>query len=148
VSPCPSFDTKTPRDGWGRLPRSPPNTNILPAGKPEEEFAMWPSSAASRVALAAAALLVSLGTAAADPSARVGRVSLLSGPVSYRAAQETQWSEAVVNAPVTSGDAVYTEPGSRAELRIGSAAIRLDGRTELDLDRLDDQTVEAALPEG
>jgi hypothetical protein len=94
------------------------------------------------------ALFAFCATAAADPPGRVGRVSLVEGTVSTHAASEQQWSPAMLNDPVTTGDAFWTEPGARAELRVGSAAIHLDGATELDLARLDDEVVEASLPQG
>jgi hypothetical protein len=54
-----------------------------------------------------------------DPPARVARLSLAQGKVSFQPSGETEWSEATVNRPVSTGDRLYTDPGARAELEVG-----------------------------
>jgi hypothetical protein len=83
-----------------------------------------------------------------EPPARVGRISLLQGTVSWHTADQNQWSPAVLNYPITSGDAFWTEPNARAELRIGDDSLRLDSATELDVQQLDDHTLVVAVPQG
>ncbi len=47
------------------------------------------------------------------------------GSVSFEPAGTEDWVSAVVNRPITTGDKLWTDRGARAELNIGSAAIRL-----------------------
>lgn len=78
----------------------------------------------------------------ADPPGRVGRVSYLSGTVSFFSDQEDGWQAARLNYPVTSQNSLWTEPGGRAEFRVGATALRIDHDTVLDVQVLnDDQTV-------
>jgi hypothetical protein len=99
--------------------------------------------------LVATLVLAAAGTAAQeDPPGRVGRLSLVEGAVHLHSAQETDWRSALRNWPVTSGDVLYTAPGARAEIRVGSTALRLDGNSELEITRLDDEHFEARLVYG
>jgi hypothetical protein len=84
----------------------------------------------------------------ADPPARVGRLTQISGTVSFHTSDEDHWSPAVLNEPVTSGNAFWTEPNSRAEIRVGSTAVRMDGSTEFDVTQLDYSGLQAQLPQG
>ncbi|MFC3677540.1 DUF6600 domain-containing protein [Ferrovibrio xuzhouensis] len=88
-------------------------------------------------------------TAAGDPPARVGRLAQMNGTVSFHTADADQWSPASLNYPVTSGNALWTEPGARAMLQIGSGSrLVMDGGTELDIATLDDSTLAASVPQG
>jgi len=89
-----------------------------------------------------------IATALADPPARVGRLSDVEGTVSFHAGDQDQWSPATLNYPVTGGQSYWTEPQSRAEIEVGSAAIRLDESTELDVQALDDGATRLELPRG
>src|SRR6185295_609910 len=62
-----------------------------------------------------------------DPPSRAARLSQTEGPVSFRAAGEADWDDALVNRPLTTGDQLSTDAGARAELRLDSATLRLDG---------------------
>ena len=84
----------------------------------------------------------------ADPPARVGRVSLIEGDVTFRDTAANESSPATLNWPVTGGAGLSTAPDARAEVRIGSTAIRLDGATALTFARLDDQTISLNLEYG
>ena len=95
-----------------------------------------------------APLLFAASMAAADPPGRVGRISLIAGTVSLQRAQTGEWEAAALNWPVTGGDAIETWGGARAELRIGSTALRLDGDTELEFVRLDDDAIRVRLVRG
>src|ERR1700730_5012544 len=55
-----------------------------------------------------------------NPPSRVARISFLRGRVSFLRAGLTQWSEAELNFPVTTGDRLYTDKDSRAELQVCS----------------------------
>jgi hypothetical protein len=87
-------------------------------------------------------------SAGADPPGRVGRLSHLSGDVALRAADADDWEDAQLNRPITGGDLLSTGPGSRAEVRIGSTAIRLDSGTDLAFARLDDERIRLRLLQG
>ena len=84
----------------------------------------------------------------ADPPARVGRLSYISGTVSFHTLDEDQWEPAVVNYPVTEGLSFWTEPGARATLQVGHGVVRLDGSTEVDMQQFDDQVVLVNVPQG
>jgi hypothetical protein len=84
----------------------------------------------------------------ADPPARVGRLNLIQGTVSFRAASVDEWAIAQPNRPLTTGDRLWTDESSRAEVHVGSTAIRLSAQTELDFVNVDDQTLQMRLASG
>jgi len=49
-----------------------------------------------------------------DPPSRVGRLSNISGTVSFHTIDQDQWSPAELNYPITTGNSFWTEPGARA----------------------------------
>jgi hypothetical protein len=83
-----------------------------------------------------------------DPPGRVARIRYLQGSVSFQPAGETDWAAAVTNRPMTTGDHLWADEGSRAEVQIGSAIIRLDANTGFSFLNLDDRTVQIQLTEG
>src|SRR6516225_7863285 len=85
---------------------------------------------------------------AQNPPARVGRLALIDGTVSYHTADESYWQAARRNYPVTTGEAFWTEPGAHAALEVSSDRIYLDSSTELDVSALDDQRARFSLPQG
>jgi hypothetical protein len=89
-----------------------------------------------------------LGAAAADPDppARVGRASLVEGDVAYL--RDGAWTPLPLNLPITTGARLSAAPGARAELRVGSTAIRLGEATELEIARLDDDAIALRLLRG
>ena len=93
-------------------------------------------------------LLAAAAPALADPPLRVGRVSALFGPVSYHPANDGTWAPAMVNYPVTAGDAFWTEPNARAEFGFGEAVARLDHASELEILALDVHQLRLQLPQG
>jgi hypothetical protein len=72
-----------------------------------------------------------------DPPERVARLSFLRGDVTFQAADSEAPEQAVLNRPVTTGDRVMTGNDARAELTLGSAALRLDARTDVSIANLD-----------
>ena len=84
----------------------------------------------------------------ADPPGRVGRLSYIDGTVSLHAPDQDQWSEAVINYPVTTGDGFWTQPQSRAEVQVGAVEMRLDESTEADIVRLDDAATVLRVDQG
>src|SRR5271169_6601300 len=83
-----------------------------------------------------------------DPPGRVARIRYLQGSVSFQPAGETDWTAAVTNRPMTTGDHLWADAGSRAEVQIGSAMIRMDANTGFSFLNLDDRTVQIQLTEG
>lgn len=89
---------------------------------------------------AAAAMLVSL-SAAADPPARVGRLSLAEGSVTFRLDRQDPGSPASYNWPVSAGALLDTGPDGRAEVQVGSSVFRLSGDGSVEFAALDDSRV-------
>jgi len=87
-------------------------------------------------------------TAWADPPSQVGRLSLISGSVSFLPGSFNEWTPATLNYPLTSGDHLWTDTGARAEVHVLSAAIRLNSHTEFSFLNLDDQTVQIRVSQG
>ena len=83
-----------------------------------------------------------------DPPSRVARLSYAHGTVSFNPAGTDDWVSAVVNRPITTGDKLWTDNGSRAELHIGSAAIRLSSNTGFSFLNLDDRMAQIRITEG
>jgi hypothetical protein len=94
------------------------------------------------------ATLTLCGWAAAEPPSRAARLSDISGTVSFSPAGEPDWVQAVANRPLTTGDRLWVDENSHAELQVGGAAIRLGGATSVTLLNLDDRMVQLQLSEG
>jgi len=90
------------------------------------------------------------GTAQAqsDPPSRVGRLSFTDGSVSFHDQDEAGWSKAIVNTPLTSGDAIWTEPNAESEVSLAGTRIRLDGSTELEFLTVDDRQTRLQVAQG
>jgi hypothetical protein len=83
-----------------------------------------------------------------DPPSRVGRISFLSGSVAFEPANTTQWANATVNRPMTVGDKLWVDNGSKAEIEAGAATFHLGDKTGLSFLNLDDHTIQVQLSEG
>jgi hypothetical protein len=79
---------------------------------------------------------------------RVARLSFVQNAVSLQPGGETEWVEAAVNRPLTTGDRLWSDTGSRAELRLDGATLRLDGGTGLSFLDLDERAIQLQLSEG
>src|SRR5438270_9953709 len=106
-------------------------------------FAFW-------ILLAGIALLGA--TAAAqdedDPPGRVARMNLVQGAVSFQPGGEGDWVSAVPNRPLTTGDNLWADKDSRAELHVGSAAIRMGAETSVTFLDIDDRNIQLRLSQG
>src|SRR5579872_2759406 len=71
------------------------------------------------------AITAALPAQPVDPPSRVARLNFLSGQVSFRPGSVEDWGEATLNYPLTTGDHLWADFDSRAELHVGSAAIRM-----------------------
>lgn len=83
-----------------------------------------------------------------DPPARVARLSLLEGSVALQPAGSSAWSADVLNWPLSRGDKLMCDSGSRAELQLGSTAIRVGAETALQVVNISDQVVQLGLSSG
>ena len=84
----------------------------------------------------------------ADPPARVGRLNLINGAVSFRPAGVDDWAPAEPNRIVTTGDGLWIDDNSRAEVHVGSTAVRFGPQTAFDFENVDDQTLQGRLAQG
>ncbi len=83
-----------------------------------------------------------------DPPGRVARLNFSQGSISFRPAGEDDWVTGVPNRPMVTGDDLWADEDSRAEVHIGSAAIRLGAKTGITFLTLDDRTTQIRLAEG
>jgi uncharacterized protein DUF6600/FecR-like protein len=83
-----------------------------------------------------------------DPPGRVARMDYSQGSVSFRPAGEDDWVTAVPNRPIVTGDDLWADEDSRAEVHVGSAAIRLGSKTGITFLTLDDNTTQIRLAQG
>lgn len=70
------------------------------------------------------------------------------GSVTFQPGGEGDWVTAVPNRPLTTGDNLWTDQGARAEMHVGSTAIRMAPETSLTLLDLDDRTTQLRLSAG
>src|ERR1700722_16816556 len=83
-----------------------------------------------------------------DPPGRVARLSFSDGSVSFQPGGEGDWVQAVPNRPLTTGDNLWADKDSRAELQTGSTSIRMDSETSVTFLDLDDRTTQLKLSQG
>jgi hypothetical protein len=83
-----------------------------------------------------------------DPPGRVARLNYSQGAVSFRPAGEDDWVTAVPNRPMVTGDDLWADEDSRAEVHVGSAALRLGAKTGITFLALDDRTTQIRLAQG
>src|SRR6202011_2395341 len=93
-------------------------------------------SGPGRLAVVALLALFPLGAAWAE------------GSVSRQPAGVQEGAAATVNRPLTTGDKLWTDQDSRAELDIGAAVIRLGATTGFSFLNLDDNTAQMQVPAG
>src|SRR5487761_2105264 len=83
-----------------------------------------------------------------DPPTRVGRLARVSGTVSFHTQDDTQWSPAIANYPVATGNAFWTEPNAQAEIQVSASRIVMAPGSELDNTVLNDTAFQASEPQG
>jgi len=130
-------------------------------------FAPRPTAVLLAIVALCAALLAASSPVAAQPSGgsegysvstqgndasaapgRAGRLSDVTGRVWLYNPEQRQWVTAERNRPLTSGDRLATDRSAHAEVRVGSTVVRLDGDTELEVRRLDDDHLQLQLNRG
>ena len=86
--------------------------------------------------------------AQADPPSRVARLNFMQGPVSFRPAGVDDWAAATLNYPLNTGDFLWADQNARAELHVGSTAIRMDQMTAVSVVNLNDQLTQLSVTAG
>ena len=83
-----------------------------------------------------------------DPPGRVARLGYMEGSVSFQPAGENEWVEAAPNRPMTTGDKLWADKDSRAEVQLGSSMIDLAPNTGFSFLNLDDHTIQMEVTAG
>ena len=86
--------------------------------------------------------------AAAEPPLRAARLGATGGTVSFLPAGQPDWVQAATNRPLTTGDRLWTDRASRAEVQLGGAALRMGADTDLALLNVDDRVAQLLLAQG
>jgi hypothetical protein len=100
------------------------------------------------------ALSLAVGGAAAahadedDPPTRAARLAFIQGSVSFQPAGAQDWVAAPVNQPLTTGDQLWSDRDSRAELQLGASALRVGATTALTFLSLGDHVTQLQLSAG
>jgi hypothetical protein len=103
------------------------------------------------VLMAAAVLLlrsVQAWGAGGDPPARTARLAQIAAQVSLEPAGTNQWTQAVPNTPLTTGDRLYVNHEGHAELQMGQLAVRAWRYTDLTVANLANDTTQLAVAQG
>jgi hypothetical protein len=83
-----------------------------------------------------------------DPPDRVARLSYIRGDVSFQPAGDDDWVQANLNRPLGTGDKLFTDQNSRAEMEVGAATLRLDAQSNFDILNLNDNVAQTELTQG
>ena len=83
-----------------------------------------------------------------DPPSRVARLGYTYGSISFQPAGTDDWVLAGLNRPITTGDKLWADADSRAELHIGSASIRISSLTGFSFLNLTDNVTQIQLTSG
>ena len=83
-----------------------------------------------------------------DPPARAARLQYFSGSVSVQPQGKGDWANAELNRPLTNSDNIWADKDSRAEISVGSGALRTGAESSLTLTRIDENTVQVELHQG
>jgi hypothetical protein len=102
--------------------------------------------------LCVATLLASLAPRAKadddDPPSRVARLAYAQGSVSFQPAGTEDWVTAGLNRPITTGDKLWSDNGSRSELQLDGSLIRLSSNTGFSFLNLSDRVTQIQLTAG
>lgn len=86
--------------------------------------------------------------AADDPPVRVARLAQTAAQVSLEPAGTNQWTQAVSNTPLTTGDRLYVNHQGHAELQMGELAVRAWKFTDLSVVNLANRLTQLAVAQG
>jgi len=98
------------------------------------EFALSPP----KKLLLASVLIAFLGSAATapaqpDPPAQAGRISSITGNVSFQPLGTDDWQQAFPNLPLGPGDRIFTDENSRVEVQVGQTFVRIGPNSDFSL---------------
>ena len=96
------------------------------------------------------AALAPCGAAAdeTDPPSRVARLAFAEGSVSLQPGGTQDWIAAPLNRPLTTGDQLWSDQNSRAELQLDGSLVRVSGATALSFLNLGDEVTQIQLTAG
>lgn len=84
----------------------------------------------------------------ADPPSRVARLNFMEGDISFQPAGTSDWVAANPNRPLTTGDQLWADQGSRGELHLGGSVLRISAQTGISFLNLTDQAVQIQVAQG
>lgn len=93
-------------------------------------------------------LAIAVGAQEPDPPGRVGRLSHAEGQIEAWTQDSNAWAAVVINTPIASQTGLWTAADGRAEVRIGSTAVRLDGDSQVNFKQIDDHALLIEVPRG
>ena len=109
----------------------------------------WASTVRRLAALAVVALCAGIAQADdTDPPGRAARLSDVQGSVSLQPAGVQEWAAATLNRPLTTGDRLWSDANSRAELDMGAAVVRLGNMSGFSFLNLDDSSAQMQITAG
>jgi hypothetical protein len=83
-----------------------------------------------------------------DPSSRVARMQFMDGQVSIQPGGVNDWVAGTLNRPMTTGDNVWTDKDSKAELNVGTGVFRMGAETSMTLANVADNTTQVQVHQG
>jgi hypothetical protein len=83
-----------------------------------------------------------------DPPSQAARLSIIEGVVSVQPAGVDDWSVATINRPLTGGDQLWSDRGSRAQIDLDAATVSLGTDSSVTFLNLGDQAAQLQLSAG
>ena len=83
-----------------------------------------------------------------DPPTRVARLAYIEGSVSFEPAGTNDWVAPPINRPLTTGDQLWSDQNSRAEVQLDGSSLRLSANTAVTLLNLSDAVTQIQLSSG
>jgi hypothetical protein len=83
-----------------------------------------------------------------DPPTRVARLAYAEGSVSFQPGGTDDWVAAPINRPLTTGDQLWSDSNSRAELQLDGSLLRLAANTAITLLNVGDSVTQIQLSTG
>jgi hypothetical protein len=83
-----------------------------------------------------------------DPPTRVARLAYAEGSVSFQPSGTDDWVAAPINRPLTTGDQLWSDSNSRAELQLDGSLLRLAASTAITLLNVGDSVTQIQLSTG
>src|SRR5271156_5481077 len=83
-----------------------------------------------------------------DPPTRAARLAFAEGAVSFLPGGTQDWVAATINRPLTTGDELWADQDSRAELQLDGSLLRLSAGTAVSFLNLGDNVTQIQLSSG